>query len=196
MAYGKSSVNIVFACLVLFLVLTAAASFYSNMQRPGMQPASADRSSTDQMPENHPNIDVTRQIAELNRLIAGDPQNPEYRAQIGNLYFDMGQYETAAEHYRQSMALRPGNPNVETDLAVCMHYLGQDDKALEILENVLSYSPGFAQAMFNKGVILIHGKKDIQGGIRIWEDLLRTHPDFAQKTDLQQKIDQFRGAVR
>lgn len=132
----------------------------------------------------------------LNQMIARDPNNPEFRTQLANLYYDMGQYETAADHYRRSLDLRPANPGVETDLAACLHYLGQDDKALEMLDKVLGYSPGFSQAMFNKGIILINGKRDVNAGIRVWEDLLRIHPDFAQKDELEQRIDQFKKSIR
>jgi tetratricopeptide (TPR) repeat protein len=129
-------------------------------------------------------------------MSAGDPQNPEYLTQIANLYYDIGQYDKSVDFYQRSLVLRPQDPNVETDLAACFHYLGQDDKALETLDRVLKYSPGFAQAMFNKGIVLIGGKKDIEGGIRVWEDLLRDNPNYPQKAELEQRINRLKGAIK
>ena len=91
---------------------------------------------------------------------------------------------------------KPGDANVETDLAVCLHYLVQDDKALEILDRVLAYRPGFSQALFNKGTILINGKKNVKAGIDVWENLLRTNPDFARKSELEQRIGKLKGSIR
>jgi hypothetical protein len=48
--------------------------------------------------------------------------------------------------------------------------------------------------MFNKGVILAHAKNDIQGAIKVWEDLLRIDPAFSQQADLQQMINQLKTA--
>jgi hypothetical protein len=50
--------------------------------------------------------------------------------------------------------------------------------------------------MFNKGIILAHGKNDVQGAMGIWEDLLRRDPAFSQKAGLQQKINQLKASVR
>jgi tetratricopeptide (TPR) repeat protein len=196
MALGKSGVNFAFACIVIALALTAAASLYVNSGRPAIQPSATGSSPGNQLPENHPDIDISQKITALNQMIAGDPKNPQHQTQIANLYYDIGQYETAADHYRQSLNLRPEDPNVETDLAVCLHYLGQDDNALQTLDKVLAYSPGFSQALYNKGTILISGKKDVKAGISAWEELLRTNPDFPQKAELEQKIYQLKGSIR
>jgi tetratricopeptide (TPR) repeat protein len=196
MNLGKSGVNFIFACIVIVLALTAAVSLYVNSERQSIQPSATGSSPDNTLPENHPDIDVSKRITALNQMIANDPKNPEHQTQIANLYYDIGQYETAAGHYRQSLALRPENPNVETDLAVCLHYLGQDDNALQALDRVLAYSPGFSQALFNKGTILINGKKDIKAGIGIWEELLRTNPDFPQKAEIEQRMNQLKGSIR
>jgi len=196
MALGRSGMNLAFACIVIMLALTAAVSIYVNSGRPAIQPSATVSSPDNPLPENHPDIDISPKIAALNQMIAKDPKNPEHQTQIANLYYDIGQYEIAADHYRQSLSLRPEDPNVETDLAICLYYLGQNDNALETLDKVLAYSPGFSQALLNKGIILISGKKDVKAGIRIWEELLRTNPGFPQKAELEQRISQLKGSSR
>lgn len=196
MAFSKISVNLIFALVVSVLALTAATFIYINFGRPAIQPAAMKRSSDNPLPESHPDIDVAQKLAALNQMSARDPENPEYPIQIANLYYDLGQYDRAADYYQRGLNLRSGDPNAETDLAVCMHYLGQDDKALETLDRVLKYSPGFSQALFNKGIILISGKKDIKSGISVWEELLRTNPDFPQKAELEQRINKLKGSIQ
>ncbi len=192
MALSKSSVNLLFAVVVAALGATAASYIYINSRQPGIQGKAAET----QLPENHPSLDTPGRIAALQQLSARDPKNPDYPAQIANLYYDAGQYAQAVEYYQQSLNVRPQDPNVETDLATCYHYLGQDDKSLELLNNVLSYNPGFTQAKFNKGIVLIEGKKDIKGGLAVWEDLLRSDPGYSQRAELEQRINQLKASVQ
>lgn len=196
MASNKSRVNFIFACIVAVLGLTAAGTIYKNLNSPAGRPAAASETAASRMPADHPSPENIEKLMALQQQIAGDPQNPDYLAQIANLYYDLQKYDKAIEYYQQSLNFRPGDASVETDLATSFHYLGQSDKALEILDKVLEYQPGFAQAMFNKGVILAHAKNDVQGAIEVWDELLRADPDFSQKADLQQMIHQLKTADR
>ena len=196
MVTDKSGPNLVFALAVAVLGLTVVIFLCFNAKQPDREPAAAQEATRRQLPANHPNADVLNKLATLEQLISKEPQNPDYRTQAANLYYDLGQYDKAADFYQQSLDIHPQDPNVETDLASCFHYLGQEDKALEILDRVLQYSPGFPQAMFNKGIVLADGKKDVKAGIIIWEDLLRLDPSFPQRADLEQRIAQFRASMR
>jgi tetratricopeptide (TPR) repeat protein len=196
MALSKFGVNIILACIVIALALTSVTFLYFNSSRQDVRPAAPQAPGDNSLPENHPPIDTAKTLAALEKMSAADPQNPDFQTQIANLYYDLGQYEKAVAFYQKSLNLRPKDPNVETDLAACFHYLGQSDKALEMLDKVLAYSPGFSQAMFNKGIVLINAKKDIKGGIQVWEDLLRLNPGYPQKADLEQRINQLKNAIK
>jgi cytochrome c-type biogenesis protein CcmH/NrfG len=200
MALSKSGVNVILAVIVVALALTSITLLYVNSSKQDVRPAAAQTQEqspgASALPANHPAIDSANTLATLEKMSAADPQNPDYPAQIANLYYDAGQYDKAAGFYEKSLKLRPKDPNVETDLAACLHYVEQDDKALEMLDKVLAYSPGFSQAMYNKGIILIGAKKDIKSGIKVWEDLLRLNPDYAQKAELEQKISQLKNAIK
>jgi tetratricopeptide (TPR) repeat protein len=196
MATNKLGVNLAFVCIVAVLALTAATAYYHNSGPPAVNIGSMAPPSGGSLPANHPDIEISKKIAALENLIAREANNPEYQTQLANLYYDSGQYEKAAAHYQKSLDLRPGDPNVETDLAVSLHYNGQDDKALEILNRVLAHSPGFSQALFNKGIILITAMKDVNGGIRVWEELMRSDPEFARKAELEKKIREVKESIR
>ncbi len=185
----------IFALVVAVLGLTVITFLYVNSDRPNIRPTAPQETSSQSAGGNPAVAADMGRLATLEQSIAREPQNPDYRTQAGNLYYDAGQYDKAADFYQQSLNIRPNDPGVETDLATCFHYLGQNDKALEMLNKVLKYSPGFSQAMFNKGIVLVEGKKDIKGAIAVWEDLLRLNPNFPQKTELEQRISQLK-AVR
>ena len=196
MALKKSSINLVFACIVAVLGLTAAREIYINRGFATGQPAAARESAVAQLPENHPSPESIERLLALEKVAAEDPQNADYRVQIANLYYDLGQFEKAADFYQQSLDIRPGDPAIGTDLATCFYNLGQSDKSLEMLNQVLQHRPGFPQAMFNKGIVLAYGKNDAQGAIRIWENLLSLDPAFSQEAELEQRINKLRSSIR
>jgi tetratricopeptide (TPR) repeat protein len=193
MALSRSSVNLVFALIVAVLGSTAVVFIYFNSGMPDIRTQAAVDS---RLPEKNAPAEVATRITALQQMSTGDPKNPDYPVEIGNIYYDLGQYDKAAEYYQRSLGIRPHDPNVETDLATCFHYLGQDDKSLETLDDVLSFAPGFSQAKYNKGIVLIEGKKDAKGAISIWEDLLRSDPGYRQRAELQQRIDQLKASIR
>jgi tetratricopeptide (TPR) repeat protein len=189
MGSSRFVTNLVFACVVVLLALTAAAFIYTKSKQPA-----PDQEATGSRKQE--TADIAKKVSDLERLAGENPQNPDYLTQIGNLYYDSGQYEKAIDFYRRSLSIRPRDPSVETDLATCYHYLSQEDKALEILNKVLEYSPGFSQAMFNKGIVLIYGKKNAIDGIAVWEDLLRSDPNFPHKAEIEEKIRQMGASAR
>jgi cytochrome c-type biogenesis protein CcmH/NrfG len=192
MALSRFSINLIFGIVVAVLAITAGTFSYFNSSQPEtqQQPVQA------QIHQNAPPLDLANRVAALEQLAAREPQNPEYPTQIANLYYDAGEYVKAVDFYQRSLKIHPRDPNVETDLATCFHYLGQEDRALQILDNVLRYSPGFTQAKFNKGIVLIEGKKDVKNGVAVWEDLLRSDPNYSQREQLEQRIRQLKESAR
>jgi cytochrome c-type biogenesis protein CcmH/NrfG len=149
-----------------------------------------------QLPENHPPIDMANKVAALEQLAREKPSDSDIKTQIANAYYDMGTFDKAVQFYEESLRLRPNDPAVQTDLATSYHYLGQHDKALQLLEQVLKEHPGFAQALYNKGVILQDGKRDVAGAIAVWEALLRTDPNYAQRAELEKRISELKSGMR
>jgi tetratricopeptide (TPR) repeat protein len=188
--------NLIFGSLVAVLAGTVVLSMYLNRDLPVIREASRQDFAGGNLPDNHPPIDGSNRVAALEQLSRENPQNADYKLQIGNAYYDMGQYEKAIAAYQETLRLKPDDPSVETDLATCYHYLGQHDRALELLNGVLEDHPGFPQALFNKGVILQSGKNDPSGAIAAWEALLRAEPNFRQKADLERRIAELKSTLR
>ena len=197
MSQNKRQANLILGSMMVLLGGTLLFSLYVNQGRtPVIQPPSEATLPPDhpKLPDNHPPLDRAQELVALEQLSRSSPENAEYKTRIGNIYYDLGQYQKAIEAYRRSLELRPRDPHVETDMATCFHLLGQYGQALEILNNVLRYSPYFSQALFNKGIILHAGKNDIKGAIAVWEELLRVDPNFPQKADLEQRIQDLKRA--
>ncbi len=196
MALSKLGMNLVFAFVVTILGMVVVVSLSTPRNRPVYRPAEIPDSADGALPENHPPMDAANRLMILEQLSAKNPQNADYRTQMANIYYDLGQYEKAADFYQQSLSIRAQDPNVETDLASSFYYMGRHNEALERLNKVLEYRPSFSQAMFNKGIVLISGKKDVKGGIAVWEELLQSDPAFSREAGLEQKISQAKATIR
>jgi tetratricopeptide (TPR) repeat protein len=191
----KLYLNLIFGTLILGLSLVAGTSMYLNRDRPAIRdaPAAAPREET-RLPDNHPPLDMSNRLMALHEMSQKEPGNAGYKVEIGNIYYDMGQYRQAASSYEEALKLKPQDPNVETDLATCYYNLGEHDRALQILDKVLQYKPDFPMAMFNKGIVLQSGKNDNPGAIAVWEALLRANPEFPQRAALEQRIRESKAA--
>lgn len=196
MALKKWAVNLIFTFIVAALGLTAAGAIYLRRSSSANKPSAVQESAGSQVPENHPSAEALEELMALEQKFAEDPQNADFAARIANLYYDFGQYDKAADYYQKSVDIRPGVATVETDLGACFYYLGQYDKALKVLDEVLQRQPGYPQAMFNKGVVLAYGKNDVQGAIKVWEDLSRSDPAFSQRAELEQKINRLKNSIK
>ena len=141
------------------------------------------------------NLNALNEIESYRELLRKDPNNLQALINIGNLYYDTGQDLLAIEHYLRALAIDPRNVNVRTDMAVCYRRSGNPDKAIEELKKVISTDPRHSQSRYNLGVILIHDKKDIEGGAKAWEALLENVPDYPYRDSLKAEIAKMRATV-
>lgn len=96
-----------------------------------------------------------------------DPNDLASLIQLGNLYYDLAlqagnlsMVQKAITYYERADKISPRDARLGTDLASSYYYLGQYDKAIEKIRQVLSYAPNFANAVYNYGVFLEVGRKD------------------------------------
>ncbi|MGE5699891.1 MAG: tetratricopeptide repeat protein [Deltaproteobacteria bacterium] len=139
------------------------------------------------------NLNALSQIENYKEILKKDPNNLQALINIGNLYFDTRQDLLAIEHYRKALALDPRNVNVRTDMAVSYRRTGDPDRAIEELKKAISMDPRHAQSRYNLGIILIHDKRDVEGGIRAWEALLENVPNYPYRESLKSEISRMKG---
>lgn len=135
------------------------------------------------------------EIENYKEILKRDPNNLQAHIHLGNLYFDTRQDLAAIEHYGKALALDPRNVNVRTDMAICYRRKGDPDRAIEELKKAISMDPRHPQSRYNLGVILIHDKNDLEGGIRAWEALLENVPDYPYRDALKSEIVRMKATV-
>jgi cytochrome c-type biogenesis protein CcmH/NrfG len=169
--------------LYIAIVISAIVGFlggiiYSSIQSDTNVPIAKVRPAA-QAPQNAPQGLTPQQASKLMALSQKVTKTPEDAAawtELGNVYFDTGQFNQAINAYEKSIKLRPGNANVLTDLGVMYRRSGQPDKAIKSFEQASAVDPSNTQAKFNKGIVFLYDKGDATAAIKIWEDLLKENP--------------------
>jgi cytochrome c-type biogenesis protein CcmH/NrfG len=116
-------------------------------------------------------------IARFEQEVTVNPDAFDAWTQLGNLYFDTGQYQKAVKAYERSLELHSGNANIWTDLGVMYRRTHQPQKAIEAFDKAIAMEPTHQYSWMNKGIVLLNDLNDVDGAIKAWEGLLKINPD-------------------
>ena len=95
-------------------------------------------------------------MAEINALkerVTANPKDAAAWTRLANIYQDAGMYQQAVAFYERAIEIEPANPNVLTDLGICLQELKQYDRALETLERAQKADPRHWQSLYNIAVV-------------------------------------------
>lgn len=132
---------------------------------------------------------LAQAAAPLLAKLKSNPKDFETLRQLGNVYYDGQAYTQAIEYYGKALEVDPKNPDVITDYGTAYWYTGNADKAIEEFNKSLALRPNNANTMFNLGIVKWQGKKDPAGAVAVWEQLLKTNPNYDQKDQVQMLIE-------
>jgi len=170
--------------VVVFIALVAGflgGVIYSAMKSPSPVGPVPSRAPQTQQQAPAPQSGFSQEDAaralSLEREVAANPDNVSAWVQLGNLYFDAGQFAKAINAYEKSLALAPGNANVLTDLGVMYRRNGQPEKAIDAFDRAKEADPRHEQSRFNKGIVLRFDLNDRENAVKAWEELLQVNPN-------------------
>ncbi len=131
-----------------------------------------------------PTLDDMKQMADkkaepLLAKLKSDPNNSDLLIQVGNLYKATHQFKEAAGYYAKALQVKPKDVAIRTELASCLFYDGDADGAISQLQQGLHYDPKDANSLFNLGMIKWQAKKDSQGALDAWRELLKSNPQLS-----------------
>jgi len=123
--------------------------------------------------------------------LKSDPNDADLLMQLGNTYKSTHQFKEAAGYYEKSLQIKPGNVAARNELASCLYYEGDVDGAIQQLGQSLQHDPGNANSLFNLGLIKWKAKRDKDGALAAWQQLLKMNPDLPQskKTEVKSAIE-------
>lgn len=127
------------------------------------------------------------QIDSLKEAIKKDPKDLQSIIQLGNLYYDTGDYKNAVTYYEMALAIDPKDYNVMTDMGSAYFALNNLDKALEVFQKVNQEQPDHALAWYNLGVVY-KAKGDTANMRFAWERYLALEPTGEQADKVRQEL--------
>jgi len=116
-------------------------------------------------------------ISELEIALATKPGDQGAWVELGNLYFDTHQAKKSITAYEKAIALGAKSPDVWTDLGIMQREAEQPKQALASFDAALKLNPRHENALYNKGVVLLHDTGDRAGAAEVWGRLLEVNPN-------------------
>jgi len=123
-----------------------------------------------------------------------NPADAVTRVQLGDMYFDAGRFQDAADWYEQALKIHPQDVNASTDLGIAYYYMNQPDRALAQFDRSLAIDPGHAKTLLNIGIVRAFGKQDLKGASEAWQKVIVAAPSSEEARAARQALDGIRSA--
>ena len=152
-------------------------------------------STAEMPPPAGPPAPTPEQKANLRALEARtqkDPSDVKGWIELGNLNYDLGRAPEAIRAYEKALALKPGDPDVTTDLGTMYRAVGQPQKAVELFREAHRLDPNHFNSAYNEGLVLLHDLNDIPGAAKAWEEYLRLVPQGPQSDRIRAVLQSLR----
>ena len=94
------------------------------------------------------------EVTALREAIERDPDDADAILRLANLSFDIQRWERAGELYARYLELRPGDPDVLTDLGITLRARGEFARALELFREAQAKVENHWQSRYNEVVVL------------------------------------------
>jgi cytochrome c-type biogenesis protein CcmH/NrfG len=140
-----------------------------------------------------PPLDESRAAA-MKTTAQQNPSDAVTRVQLGNMYFDAGRFQEAAEFYEQALKIHPKDVNASTDLGIAYYYMNQPDQALAQFDKSLAIDPAHAKTLLNIGIVRAFGKQDLKGAADVWQKVVTLAPSSEEARAARQALDGLRSA--
>jgi cytochrome c-type biogenesis protein CcmH/NrfG len=139
--------------------------------------------------------ELRNRIAGIEKMLAVNPNNLEALTQLGNDYFDTGNFAKAVEAYQKALQLNPNQADVWTDLGVSYRRLNNPAESAKAFRKAQEINPGSAASLFNLGLVLRDDLKDPQGALHAWEKYLTQFPDSPHAVMVRPWVKQLKEAA-
>lgn len=94
------------------------------------------------------------EVQQLQARLQENPEDTEAIRRLANLNFDIQNWPRAQELYARYLELRPGDPDVMTDLGISYRESRQYDLALQQFDKAQEVNPQHWQSYYNEVVVL------------------------------------------
>lgn len=136
-----------------------------------------------------------QEIQQLRERVEKNPNDADAVRQLGDMNFEISNWQRARELYARYLELRPGDIDVLSDLGVVEQELGNYDGALDLFRQVQQQKPDHWQSMYNEVIVLAFKKKDLDGAQAALQRLRKLQPDNPSVQRLADEVQKQRNAT-
>lgn len=174
-------VGVLSGFLLGYLAHEQMASRQPALKAPGTQTVAAAPPAPSATPQQG-----MEQVQRLRAYVEQNPTDSRAVRELANMNYDIGNWQRAAELYRQFLGLVPDDPDAMTDLGACLRNMGQAGEALAVFQRIKTVAPQHWQARFNEVLVLGFdlGRWDAADlAVKELQNLQPTNPDVIRLAD-------------
>jgi cytochrome c-type biogenesis protein CcmH/NrfG len=116
-----------------------------------------------------------RRLAELEGIVAGDPQNLEALVALGHMYLRLQRYDELNFVTQASLAIDPNDAETLTHLGMLLFSLDHPEGVIPMFDQALAIDPDFAEALQFKGMVSFM-RGDYATAVEAWEHYVEVVP--------------------
>jgi tetratricopeptide (TPR) repeat protein len=131
---------------------------------------------------------AVEEVQQLSAYVQQNPDDADAVLRLANLNFDIRNWGRAQELYNRYLKLRPGNPDVLTDLGISYRETQQFDSALERFRQARKMAPGHWQSYYNEVVVLAFDLKRYAEADPLLQELQRMQPANQEVAKLAEAV--------
>jgi tetratricopeptide (TPR) repeat protein len=105
------------------------------------------------------------------------PDDVEALVGLADANFMIQRFEVARDNYEKALKADKTHVNARISLSNCYLFMQQPDEAIKQLDELLAVHQDQPEALYNKGLILLNAKRDVNGTRETWNQLVKAHPE-------------------
>jgi Tetratricopeptide repeat len=134
------------------------------------------------------------EVRDLQARIEKDPKDADAIRRLGDLNFDISNWQKARDLYSRYLEIRPGDPDVMTDLGVTYRGLKDYDRALQLFDQVSKAAPDHWQSRYNQVVVLAFDLNKMDAAKAALAELRRLQPNNDKVSELAAAVEKRKAA--
>ena len=111
--------------------------------------------ATDLQQSFNPNTQAITGMEQLKAQLAMNPNDFNLLSQLGDMYFESGQYFDATLIYDRAIIVNPMCADCYNDKGLASHYMGDTETAIESFDKAVEINPEYTNAWLSKGFVLV-----------------------------------------
>jgi tetratricopeptide (TPR) repeat protein len=157
--------------------------------------ASLARTAEPQAEAAAPNASAQDPLAFFEQRVKDHPDDLAARLDLAHRYLDAGMTEKALSEYAVALDMDPDDAEALAHVAQIFFQAERYDDALTYVDHALRTDPRYPEALFTRGVILLHGLHRPEEAIAAFETYLDAAPFGVERQTARDLIDEARAAL-